>query len=152
MTYRGWDGWMASRTWVWVNSGSWRWTKKPGVLQSMGLQRVGHDWVTELNWGTLEGFPSSSDGKESACQYRRPGSVPELGRSPGEGNGNPFQYSGLENSMDKGVWQDIVHRVAESDRTERLTLSLSQELWKPFLHSQLCFLIPFRFHRTKSCG
>ena len=50
---RGWDGWMASPTrwtWVWANSGSWWWTGKPGVLQSMGLQRVGHDWVTELNW------------------------------------------------------------------------------------------------------
>ena len=49
---RGWDGWMASPTWwiwVWVNSGSWWWTGRPGVLQSMGLQRVGHNWVTELN-------------------------------------------------------------------------------------------------------
>ena len=49
---RGWDGWMASSTqwtWVWVNSGSWWWTRRPGVLQSMGSQRVGHDWVTELN-------------------------------------------------------------------------------------------------------
>ena len=50
---RGWDGWMASLTqwtWVWVNSRSWWWTGRPGVLQSMGLQRVRHDWVTELNW------------------------------------------------------------------------------------------------------
>ena len=50
---RGWDGWMASLTqwtWVWVNSGSWWWTGKPGMLQSMESQRVGHDWVTELNW------------------------------------------------------------------------------------------------------
>ena len=50
---RRWDGWMVSLTqwtWVWVNSTSWRWTGRPGVLQSMGLQRVGHDWVTELNW------------------------------------------------------------------------------------------------------
>ena len=49
---RGWDGWMASPaqwTWVWVNSGGWRKTGRPGVLQSMGSQRVGHDWVTELN-------------------------------------------------------------------------------------------------------
>ena len=49
---RGWDGWMTSLTqwvWVWASSGSWWWTGKPGVLQSMGLQRVGHDWVTELN-------------------------------------------------------------------------------------------------------
>ena len=48
---RGWDGWMASPTqwtWVWVNSGSWQWTGKPGMLQSMGLQIVGHNWVTEL--------------------------------------------------------------------------------------------------------
>ena len=51
---KGWDGWMASPTqwtWVWVNSSSWWWTGRPGVLQSMGTQRVGHDWVTELNCG-----------------------------------------------------------------------------------------------------
>ena len=50
---RGWDGWMASPTrwmWVWVNSGSWWWTGRPGVLRFMGSQRVGHDCVTELNW------------------------------------------------------------------------------------------------------
>ena len=50
---RGWDGWMASPTqwtWVWVNSGSWRWTGRPGVLQSVGSQRVRHNWATELNW------------------------------------------------------------------------------------------------------
>ena len=50
---RGWDGWMASQTrwtWVWVNSGSWWWTGRPGVLWFMGSQRVRHDWVTELNW------------------------------------------------------------------------------------------------------
>ena len=48
---RGWDGWMASPTqwtWVWVNSGSWWWTRKPGMLQSLGSQRVEHDWSTEL--------------------------------------------------------------------------------------------------------
>ena len=50
---RGWDGWMASLTqwtWVWVSSRSWWWTGKSDVLQPMGLQRVGHDWATELNW------------------------------------------------------------------------------------------------------
>ena len=49
---RGWNGWMASLTrwtWVWASSGSWWWTGKPGVLQSMGSQRVRHNWVTELN-------------------------------------------------------------------------------------------------------
>ena len=53
---RGWDGWMASPTqwtWVWVNSRSWWWTGRPGVVQSMGLQRTGHDWATELNCVTL---------------------------------------------------------------------------------------------------
>ena len=54
---RGWDGWMASLTrwtWVWVNSGSWWWTGRPGVLRFMGSQRVGHDCVTELNWTELK--------------------------------------------------------------------------------------------------
>ena len=53
---RGWDGWMASPTqwtWVWASSGSWWWTGRPGVLQSMGSQRVRHDWVTGLNWNEL---------------------------------------------------------------------------------------------------
>ena len=50
---RGWDGWMASLTWwawVWVNSGCWWWAGRPGVLWFMGLQRVGHNWATELSW------------------------------------------------------------------------------------------------------
>ena len=50
---KGWDGWMASLTqwtWVWVNSRSWWWTGRPGMMQSMGSQRVRQDWVTELNW------------------------------------------------------------------------------------------------------
>ena len=54
---RGWDGWMASLTqwtWVWASSRSWWWTGKPGLLQSMGLQRVRHNWVTELNWGLCQ--------------------------------------------------------------------------------------------------
>ena len=53
---RGWDGWMASPTqwtWVWVNSRSWWWTGRPGVLQFMGSQRVKHDWATELNWNQI---------------------------------------------------------------------------------------------------
>ena len=50
---RGWDGWMASLTrctWVWVNSGSWWWTRRSGMLWFIGSQRVGHEWETELNW------------------------------------------------------------------------------------------------------
>ena len=57
---RGWDGWMASLTqwaWVWVNSGSWWWTGRPGVMRFMGSQRVGHDWATELNWTEWKDIP-----------------------------------------------------------------------------------------------
>ena len=57
---RGWDGWMASPTlwtWVWIDSGSWWWTGRPGVLRFMGSQRVGHDWVTELNWMMMVFIP-----------------------------------------------------------------------------------------------
>ena len=53
---RGWDGWMASPTqwtWVWVDSGSWWWPGKPGVLWFMGLQRIRHNWPNELNWSHL---------------------------------------------------------------------------------------------------
>ena len=55
--------------------------------------------------------------KESACNAGDPGSIPGLGRSP-EGNGNPLQYSCLENPVDRGAWWATVHRVAESDTTE----------------------------------
>ena len=60
------------------------------------------------------GFPGGSDGKESACNVETPGSIPGSGRSPGEGNGNPLQYSSLENSMDRGAWKATVHRVSKS--------------------------------------
>ena len=59
------------------------------------------------------GFPGGSDGKESTCNAGDPGSIPGLGKSPGEGNGNPLQYC-LENSMDRGAWQAIVHEVANN--------------------------------------
>ena len=59
-------------------------------------------------------FPGGSDGKESACHAGDPGSIPGLGRSPGEGNGNPLQYSCLENSTDRGAWQATVHGVVKS--------------------------------------
>ena len=60
------------------------------------------------------GFPGGSDGEESACNTEHLSSVPGLGRSPGEGNGNPLQYPCLENSMDRGAWWATVHRVAKS--------------------------------------
>ena len=71
------------------------------------------------------GFPGGSDDKESACNAGDPGSIPGLGRSSGEGNGYPLQYSCLENFMDPGAWPATVHGATESDTTEQLTLSLS---------------------------
>ena len=72
---RGWDDRMASRTqwtWVWVNSGSWWWTRRPGVLRFMGSQRVGHDWATELIWAEgYNNFPGGASDLEPACQCRK---------------------------------------------------------------------------------
>ena len=67
-------------------------------------------------------IPGGSNGKEPACNAGGLGSFPGLGRSPGEGNSNPLQYSGLENSMDRGVWQTAVCGVAKSP-TGLLSLS-----------------------------
>ena len=62
----------------------------------------------------IQGFPGGLGGKESACNEGDLSSILELGRSPGEGHGNPFQYSRLENSMDKGAWWAPVHGVTKS--------------------------------------
>jgi len=61
-----------------------------------------------------KGFLGGSDGKESACNALDLSSIPVLGRSPGEGNGNPLQHSGLENSMDRGAWRATVNGVTKS--------------------------------------
>ena len=62
----------------------------------------------------FKSFPSGSDGKESVYNAGDPSLIPGLGRSPGEGNGNPLQYSCLEDSMDRGAWWAIVHGVTKS--------------------------------------
>ena len=88
--------------------------------------------LTRLMAETLSGvyinsptdFPGGSDGKASAYNVGSPGSIPESGRSPGEGNGNPLQYSCLENPMDGGAWWATVHGVPELDTTERLHFPL----------------------------
>ena len=68
------------------------------------------------------GFSGGSNGKESTCKVGELVSIPGLGRSPGEGNGNALQYFCLENSIDKGAWQATVHGVAKSQtRLEQLT-------------------------------
>ena len=117
---------------------AWRipWTEQPGGLQSMASQRVRHNWSdlacmhartywiaqgTLLNalWWPREGNPKKrdcigSDGKESACNAGDLGLIPGSGRSPGEGNGYPLQYSCLENSMDRWAWWNTVYGVTKS--------------------------------------
>ena len=72
---------------------------------------------------SAKGFPGGSDGKASACNVGDPGSIPGLGRSSGEGNGNPLQYSYLENPMEGGAWRatEVTKRSHESDMTEQLS-------------------------------
>ena len=70
------------------------------------------------------GFPGGSDGKESTRNAGDLGSIPGLGRSPGEGNGYPLQYSCLEDSIDRGAWQATVCGVTKRDTTEQLSLSI----------------------------
>ena len=67
-----------------------------------------------MSEGFYLGFTDGSDGKGSACNARDPASIPRLGRSPGEGHGNPLQHSCLENSMDRGAWRATVHGVTKS--------------------------------------
>ena len=79
---REWDGWKTSPTqwtWVWVSSGSWWWTGEPGVLQSMGSQRIGHDWPAELNW--TEGQPPPWSYKKIILTSFQISMSPELPRS-----------------------------------------------------------------------
>ena len=105
------------------------WREEPGRLQSMGWKELN---MTEwLNWTVItftsnssnintkyllhvlqRGFPHSSVGKVCACSEGDLGSIPGSGRSPGEGNGNPLQYSCLENPMDRGAWRATVHKVS----------------------------------------
>ena len=101
---QSWDGWMASRprwTRVWVNSGSWWWTGRPGVLRFMGSQRVGHDWATEMKWTELIlNLTDKSSFKSMiatiyliihAYIYQR-------------GQWQPTPVLCLENPMDRGAW------------------------------------------------
>ena len=89
------------------------------------LRAMQETWVQSLGWedppekgkathSSNICFPGGSDGKESTCNAGDLGSVPGLGRSPGEGHGNPLQYSCLENPMDRGACRAAVHRVKKS--------------------------------------
>ena len=89
----------------------------------------------DLYWAShilCTGFPGGSYGKESACNARDPGSIPGSGRSPGEGNGNPLQYSCLENPMDGGFWGATIHWVAKSGtqlNNQHFHFNICQAYW-----------------------
>ena len=96
------------------------------------MNMISHNWMLKLSNSLFSFniyllstsyiyFPAGSEGKESACNSGDPGSIPGLGRSSGEGNGNPFQYSCLENPMDGGAWRATVPWGRnESDTIDRL--------------------------------
>ena len=84
------------------------------MLQSMGLQRAGHDWVTEQQQVSRRASQVAPGVKNPLASAGDSCSIPGLGRSPGAGTGNPLLHSFLENPMDRGAWRATVHGVAES--------------------------------------
>ena len=72
------------------------------------------EWQLDQQYSFQQGFPGGSDGKESACNVGDPGLIPGSGRSPGEGHGYTFQYSCLENSVNRGDWWSTVHGVTKN--------------------------------------
>ena len=94
--------------------------------------------VRNTHWS----FPGGSEGKESACSVGDPGSNPGSGQSPGEGNGNPPQYSCLENSMDGGAWWATVHGVAKSQAALQPHSYLLFSVFPSFSSISLAFLTP----------
>ena len=121
---------------------------QPGGLPSVESHRVGHDWsdLAAAAACTYLGLPAGNSGKEPACPCRRPkrGSLifPGSGRSPGGGNGNPLQYSCLENPLDWGAWWATVHGVAKS-RTRLKRLSTDTDRCRHFTYN-------FIFHQIMS--
>ena len=115
---RGWDGWMASPTqWtcIWVNSGSWWWAGRPGVLRFMGLQRVRHDWATELNWMSammLEnpGYEEivGSSGPISGLLRKKPGGMIDLWDSLDMQDAPSAGFKGTQRNPYNRPWESMM--------------------------------------------
>ena len=136
------NGYEFKQTWGW-----WR-TGKPGVLQSMGSQRVRHDWVTEQQqqFRTSQVVLVVKNLPASEGNVRDSGSVSGLKRSSGGGHDYPFQYSCLENLMGSGAWRATVHRVANS-RTRLKHLACMHTIWFSSYILNGCFSVsPSLFH------
>ena len=101
-----------------------------------------HSLPSLIHWNLPFCFPRSSDSKASACNAGDMGSIPGSGRSPGEGHGNPLQYSCLENPMDKGAWQATVHGVPRSQtRWKQLKVSHTSTPWNSEKGTQKGFCV-----------
>ena len=105
---------------------SWLQSPSSVILEPPKIKSATVSIVSSSICHEVLGFPGSSDGKASVCNAGDPGFIPRLGRYPGEGNGNPLQYSCLENSTDGGAWWATVHGVAKS----RTWLSDFTSLWR----------------------
>ena len=99
------------------------------------MPSAGHFKIFKDNLQIQNGFPGGSKGKESACNAGDLGSIPGLGRSPGEGNGNPLQYSCLENSLNRGAWQAVVYPEAGKEwrQEEKVTTEDEKFGWHHWL-------------------
>ena len=138
---------------------AWRipWTEKPDRLQSMGSHRVGHDG-SDLAAAVFYCMvlPSGSVVKNSPASAGDAGLIPELGRTPGEGNGNPLQYSCLENPRDGVAWWAAIYGVAQSrtrlkrlsssSSIQKMTIKKMQSKTKNSLISLIFYIILFYFH------
>ena len=112
-------------------------------MEELGVHGVAKSWTrlsdfTFLFFFFFSSFPSGSDGKESACNAGGLSSIPGLGRSPGGGHGNPFQYSCLEDPMDRGTWLATVYRVTKRVRHDLAHVSLLLFFPSRFIDLHFC--------------
>ena len=99
--FLGWEDPLEKEMAIHSSTLAWKipWTEEPDRLQSMGSQRVRHDWTTSLHFKNRKEVFMWLNGKESACNTGHLGLIPGSGKTPGEGNGNPLQYSCLKNHI-----------------------------------------------------